>query len=237
MQWCLLLLLGAVVVLGVEVEEQEETVEVDTRERAERADLPPPSRPQRRPGSGAGFSSFLSGLLGSVTQTANVAACPGKCIHALASLMCDTVLEEVQCPSSNMRCCVEKSGGSSPPNRDTSIPGLSLSMPPRPSGSPPRKEESEEKEATTENIEEETTKKKKRRKKKDRTTTTTTPATTTKKETTTEEAEDDEEDSEEGDASNTSMSPPSTPSISQPLMLMAVYVLTLLNLSHGQSPF
>ena len=61
MRWCnLLLLLGAVVVLGVEVEKAEE-VEVDTRERAERADLPPPSRPQRRPGSGAGFSSFLSG--------------------------------------------------------------------------------------------------------------------------------------------------------------------------------
>merc|ERR1712203_1281225 len=164
--------------MGVETEQ--EKVEEDTRERAERADLPPPSRPQRRPGSGAGFSSFLSGLLGSVTQTASVAACPGKCIHALASLMCDTVLEEVQCPTSNMRCCVEKSGGcGSPPNRDSSIPGLGLSMPPRPSGSPPRKDESEEKEATTENVEEETTKKK-RRKKKDRTTTTTTPATTTK---------------------------------------------------------
>ena len=38
----------------------------------------------------------IAGLLGSVTQTANVAACPGKCIHALASLMCDTVLEEVK---------------------------------------------------------------------------------------------------------------------------------------------
>ena len=62
MRWCLLLLMGAVVVLGVEVEEvEEEKVEVDTRERGERADLPPPSRPQRRPGSGAGFSSFLSG--------------------------------------------------------------------------------------------------------------------------------------------------------------------------------
>ena len=59
MRCCLLLLMGAVVVLGVEVEQ--EKVEVDTRERAERADLPPPSRPQRRPGSGAGFSSFLSG--------------------------------------------------------------------------------------------------------------------------------------------------------------------------------
>ena len=63
MRWCLLLLMGAVVVLGVEVETEQEKVEevVDTRERAERADLPPPSRPQRRPGSGAGFSSFLSG--------------------------------------------------------------------------------------------------------------------------------------------------------------------------------
>merc|ERR1711981_1019644 len=208
MRWCLLLLLGAVVVLGAEVEEQE----VDTHERAERADLPPPSRPLRRPGSSAGFSSFLSGLLGSVTKTANVAACPGKCIHALASLMCDTVLEEVQCPTSNMRCCVEKSGGS-PPNRDSSIPGLGLSMPPRPSGSPPRKDESEEKEATTENVEEETTKKKKRRKKKDRTTTTTTPSTTTKTEavSTTDETEDDDETSNTSmSTSNTSMSTPST---------------------------
>merc|ERR1711879_1035779 len=155
MRWSLLLL-PAVVVLAVEVDEDvdlESEVEVDTRERAERADLPPPSRPLRRPGSGSGFSSFLSGLLGSVTQTASVAACPGKCIHALASLMCDTVLEEVQCLSSNMRCCVEKSGGS-PSSGGSSIPGLGLSMPPRPAGSPPRKDEAEEKEATTENVEE-----------------------------------------------------------------------------------
>ena len=62
MRCCLLLLVGAVVVLGVEVEEVEKVEKVvDTRERGERADLPPPSRPQRRPGSGAGFSSFLSG--------------------------------------------------------------------------------------------------------------------------------------------------------------------------------
>ena len=39
--------------------------------------------------------THLAGLLGSVTKTASVASCPGKCIHALASLMCDTVLEEV----------------------------------------------------------------------------------------------------------------------------------------------
>ena len=64
MRWSLLLLLPAVVVLAVEVDEDvdlESEVEVDTRERAERADLPSPSRPLRRPGSGSGFSSFLSG--------------------------------------------------------------------------------------------------------------------------------------------------------------------------------
>jgi hypothetical protein len=43
-------------------------------------------------------------------------------------------------------------------------------------------------------------------------------------------SKDDDEDSEEDETSNTSMSPPST-SISQPLLMMAVYVLTLLNLS------
>ena len=54
------------------------------------------------------------GLLGSVTKTASVDACPGRCIHSLASLICDDVREEVQCPSPNMRCCVEKGGGMPP---------------------------------------------------------------------------------------------------------------------------
>ena len=43
-----------------------------------------------------------------MTQTADVDACPGKCIHALASLLCGQVREDIQCPSSSMRCCVEK---------------------------------------------------------------------------------------------------------------------------------
>ena len=47
-------------------------------------------------------------------------------------------------------------------------------------------------------------------------------------------SQDDDEDSEEDDeTSNTSMSTPST-SIS---LLLAVYVLTFVNLSHVQSPF
>jgi len=196
----------AALVAAVEVEE-------DTRERTERAELPPPSRPQRRPSSSAGFSSFLSGLLGSVTKTASVSSCPGKCIHALASLMCDTVLEEVQCPTSNMRCCVEKGtkGGQAPP-RDSAIPGLGLSMPPRPSGSPPKnplsRQEEEESEATTENTEQTTKKKKKKRKKERTTTTTTTEAPTTSKAKTTEEpSKDSEDEDEDEDAQKTTVCP------------------------------
>merc|ERR1719431_1603955 len=91
----------------VEQASQTPPLVVDDRPRGERADGPvmrprPPPRP--------GFGSFLSGLLGSMTQTASVESCPGKCIHALASLICDEVLEEVQCPSASMRCCVERDG-------------------------------------------------------------------------------------------------------------------------------
>ena len=61
--WPVLLLVVLAGAVELEGEEQEVAeVQEDTREREVRADnLPPPSRPQRRPGSGAGFSSFLSG--------------------------------------------------------------------------------------------------------------------------------------------------------------------------------
>ena len=36
-------------------------------------------------------------------------------MHSLASLMCDEVREDVQCPQANMRCCVERGGGMPPP--------------------------------------------------------------------------------------------------------------------------
>merc|ERR1712061_765911 len=70
------------------------------------SDMNRPARQQRPPQ--AGFGSLLSGLLGTITKTADVGTCPGKCIHALASLLCEQVREDVQCPDASMRCCVER---------------------------------------------------------------------------------------------------------------------------------
>lgn len=52
-----------------------------------------------------------SGLLDTITSTENSKDCPGVCVHALATLICYDVLEEVKCPSSGMKCCVESSSG------------------------------------------------------------------------------------------------------------------------------
>jgi len=71
-----------------------------------RSDVQRPARQQRPPSNG--FGGLLSGLLGTMTKTADSADCPGKCIHALASLLCGQVREDIQCPQGNMRCCVEK---------------------------------------------------------------------------------------------------------------------------------
>ncbi|XP_014470670.1 PREDICTED: serine proteinase stubble isoform X2 [Dinoponera quadriceps] len=51
-------------------------------------------------------STFISGFLHSLTNTAKIDDCPGVCVHALATLMCDDVLEDVQCPTASMRCCL-----------------------------------------------------------------------------------------------------------------------------------
>lgn len=48
-----------------------------------------------------------AGFLNSLTSTAKIADCPGVCVHALATLMCDDVLEDVQCPTTSMRCCLQ----------------------------------------------------------------------------------------------------------------------------------
>ncbi|KOX79829.1 Plasma kallikrein [Melipona quadrifasciata] len=53
-----------------------------------------------------GYFYFFSGLLDSITSTANSADCPGVCVHAFATLICYEVLEHVECPTS-MRCCIE----------------------------------------------------------------------------------------------------------------------------------
>ena len=120
-----------------------------------------------------------------MTKTAKADGCPGKCIHALASLMCDSVLENIQCPATNMRCCVEKSSGApKPPPRENKNPLdslLELELPPRPEEKKDEAEEKEEKpETTTEEVKEKK-KKKKRRKTTTTTTTTTTEKTTTEK--------------------------------------------------------
>lgn len=194
-QLALALCLGAALAQIADTEESAETPDVktvDTRprgERAEDAELPPPRR-RPRPGQSSSFGSFLSGFLGSVTKTAKADGCPGKCIHALASLMCDSVLENIQCPATNMRCCVEKSSNKPrPPPREDKNPLdslLELELPPRPEE---KKDEVEEKEETPETTTEEV--KEKKKKKKRRKTTTTTTTTTTEKTTTEKESEED----------------------------------------------
>ena len=53
-------------------------------------------------------NAIFSGLLGTITKTADSSECPGKCIHALASLLCDEVREDIQCPSEGLRCCIDR---------------------------------------------------------------------------------------------------------------------------------
>lgn len=183
-------------------------------------ELPPPTlrRPQRPPSSSGSWSSLLSGLLGSVTRTASVDNCPGRCVHSLASLMCDEVREDVQCPQANMRCCVERGGGMPPPPSKKKDDSEQLSK------SDSAEDESEDEVSLNEDgevqlgsqeVESEdsqpTEKKKKRRRKKPRSTTedptttsteTTTTTTTTAETSTTSMLQKDEE--YEGDYEYTS---------------------------------
>lgn len=48
-----------------------------------------------------------TGLLDTLTSTADSKDCPGVCMHALATVICYDVLEDVQCPSPSMKCCIE----------------------------------------------------------------------------------------------------------------------------------
>ena len=58
----------------------------------------------------------VTGLLDTITSTADTKDCPGVCVHTLATLICYEVLEDVVCPSPSMRCCVE------PPPSNSSLP-------------------------------------------------------------------------------------------------------------------
>lgn len=70
---------------------------------------------RQRPQQGGSWGGLLSGLLGTITKTADVSDCPGKCLHALASLLCEEVKEEIACPSQSMRCCVDRKHLKKPP--------------------------------------------------------------------------------------------------------------------------
>ncbi|XP_073959751.1 trypsin-like serine protease domain-containing protein masquerade [Choristoneura fumiferana] len=53
-------------------------------------------------------SSFLSGLLDTLDTQVDAKNCPGVCMHAIASLICSSVLDEVECPNPSMKCCVDE---------------------------------------------------------------------------------------------------------------------------------
>ncbi|KAH9368978.1 hypothetical protein HPB48_016014 [Haemaphysalis longicornis] len=53
-------------------------------------------------------SAILSGILGSLTSTTKARGCPGECVHAITALLCDHVVDEIQCGASYLRCCVPK---------------------------------------------------------------------------------------------------------------------------------
>nr|CAG4636068.1 EOG090X03V0 [Eubosmina coregoni]SVE69719.1 EOG090X03V0 [Eubosmina coregoni] len=52
-------------------------------------------------------TSLLSGLFDTITTTSKSKDCPGRCVHVLAALLCEKVLDNVSCSESSMRCCVE----------------------------------------------------------------------------------------------------------------------------------
>ncbi|XP_048478163.1 protein masquerade [Plutella xylostella] len=59
-------------------------------------------------------SSFLSGLLDTLDTQVDAKNCPGVCMHALATLICPQVLDDVECPNPSMKCCADE-----PPGNET----------------------------------------------------------------------------------------------------------------------
>jgi len=93
--------------------ENSETAAINPSEKipkAEEKTIPAKRGPQQ-----PGWGGLISGLLGSITKTADVSECPGKCLHALASLLCEEVREDIQCPAQSMRCCVDRGNKAKPP--------------------------------------------------------------------------------------------------------------------------
>merc|ERR1719211_374418 len=110
---------------------QEDQTIIQTTETEENSSkqLPSPkvtesdSSPARqRPQQGPGWGGLISGLLGTITKTADVSECPGKCLHALASLLCEEVREDISCPAQSMRCCVDRRKNT-PQSNDLAVSG------------------------------------------------------------------------------------------------------------------
>ncbi|RVE52566.1 hypothetical protein evm_002685 [Chilo suppressalis] len=51
---------------------------------------------------------MFAGLLDTLDTQVDAKNCPGVCMHALASLICSNVLEEVECPKPSMKCCFDE---------------------------------------------------------------------------------------------------------------------------------
>ncbi|XP_025016471.1 protein masquerade isoform X2 [Tetranychus urticae] len=58
------------------------------------------------PAPSTGDTSIFSDLWSALTQTGKNPTCPGECVHAITSILCDHVLEEVSCGEPFLRCCV-----------------------------------------------------------------------------------------------------------------------------------
>lgn len=73
------------------------------------------------------FCVIFTGLFDTITSTSKSKDCPGRCVHVLAALLCEKVLENVTCSEGSMRCCVENRP--SPPARSvtTKTPAVSTS--------------------------------------------------------------------------------------------------------------
>ncbi|XP_026500234.1 protein masquerade [Vanessa tameamea] len=54
------------------------------------------------------MNTFLSGLLETLDTQVDAKNCPGVCMHSVAAFICSSVLEEITCPSPNMKCCVDE---------------------------------------------------------------------------------------------------------------------------------
>lgn len=85
------------------------------------------------------MSFCLTGLLDSLTDTAGAKDCPGFCVHSLATIICYEVLEEVECPSANMKCCVESNNATLVGSQSTTQKPVKTTNPPAPMTKPTHK--------------------------------------------------------------------------------------------------